>query len=615
MNMFHMRPFFLFVVFVFFMVIGAGSFARGAAPKKPNVLILMTDDQGYGELSVHGNPVLRTPNLDRLHDESIRLTNFHVAPMCTPTRGQLMSGIDCLRNGAMNVSSGRTLLKRGIPVMPEFLREMGYDTGIFGKWHLGDNYPYRPDDRGFRECVWFPSSHIGSVPDYWDNDYFDDVYRHNEIRERFHGYTTDVFFDQAMRWMKTVADSGKPFLCYLPTAAPHSPHFVPASYREAMAERVKQLQLNNIDEKTLEQLIRYLAMIENIDENVGRLESFLSANNLKDDTIFIFLTDNGSTFGPLYFNAGMRGGKVTLWEGGHRVPCFIRWPSGDLRAPGEIPGLCAVQDLLPTILELTGRGVSRHDRFDGLSLANVLRGNEDPPEDRKLVVQFSRMNRPDPVKNDACVLWRDWRLVHGKELYDLSRDPMQKNNVIADRPEIAEKLQKHYDFWWDDLASGVNEPQPVVVGHDESDDLLSPCEWWNVFLDLSNQVRKGVRRGGRSFLEIARSGEYEIELRRWPRERERPFRATMPETPIADGVFLEGVSLPIHYVRLAIGDYDETLPVDEKACYVTFQAALREGPVEMRACFLDEHREEICGAYFVYVRRKDAAPPNSIDSK
>ncbi|MCY2994448.1 MAG: sulfatase-like hydrolase/transferase [Planctomycetota bacterium] len=276
---------------------------------QPNILVIITDDQGYGELSCHGNPVLKTPNLDRLHDESIRFSDFHVAPMCTPTRGQLMTGVDCLRNRAMNVSSGRTLLRRDLPTMADLFGTVGYATGIFGKWHLGDNYPYRPQDRGFHETLWYPSSHIGSAPDFWDNDYFDDTYWHNGRRRPFHGYTTDVFFRETMRWMRERAQADQRFLCYLPTAAPHAPHFVPASYRDDMEALVAKTNLPKLTPAEREQLTRYLAMIANIDENMGRLDAFLRETGLRDNTVVVFLTDNGSTFGPRYFNAGMLGGR------------------------------------------------------------------------------------------------------------------------------------------------------------------------------------------------------------------------------------------------------------------------------------------------------------------
>src|SRR5687767_13831462 len=198
-------------------------FAAGAVVKPRNVIIIITDDQGYGDLGCHGNPIVRTPHLDRLHGESLRFIQFHVAPMCTPTRGQLLTGIDSLRNGAMNVSSGRTLLRREFPTAAEIFATNGYRTGIFGKWHLGDNYPYRPQDRGFEKSIWLPSSHSPSASDYWNNDYFDDVYWHDGRREPFAGYCTDVFFGEAMQWMRGCAARKEPFFCYLTPNAPHGP--------------------------------------------------------------------------------------------------------------------------------------------------------------------------------------------------------------------------------------------------------------------------------------------------------------------------------------------------------------------------------------------------------
>src|SRR5574340_882895 len=201
----------------------AGRLAAGAAlsplalapAARPNVIIILTDDQGYGDLSAHGHPEIRTPNIDRLHSESVRFTDFHSSPMCTPTRAQLMTGRDALYSGAMNVSSGRTLLRTDIPTMSEAFRAGGYRTGIFGKWHLGDSYPYRPEDRGFEETVWFPSSHIGSAPDSWNNAYFNDEYRHNGGRRRYSGYCTDVFFGDASRWIRAQAQASRPFFAYL----------------------------------------------------------------------------------------------------------------------------------------------------------------------------------------------------------------------------------------------------------------------------------------------------------------------------------------------------------------------------------------------------------------
>ena len=193
------------------------------AAERPNVVIVMTDDQGYPEVSAHGNPVLQTPNLDALHSLSLRLTDFHVAPMCAPTRGQLLTGLDAARNGCINVSSGRALLRPEVPTMANIFGDAGYATGVFGKWHLGSNYPFRPEDRGFQRTVWFPSSHIGSVPDTWGNDYFDDIYTSNGKPQQFKGYCTDIFFDEAMTFMRDSVKSGKPFLTYIATNTPHGP--------------------------------------------------------------------------------------------------------------------------------------------------------------------------------------------------------------------------------------------------------------------------------------------------------------------------------------------------------------------------------------------------------
>ena len=377
--------------FTFFVAAACWAGSAVGAVDQPNVIVVMTDDQGYGELSCHGNPVLRTPNLDRLHDESIRLTDYHAAPMCTPTRGQLMSGLDAFRNGAMNVSSGRTMLRTDVPTMADIFAGSGYATGIFGKWHLGDNFPYRPQDRGFQETLSFPSSHINSTPDVWNNDYFDDTYSHNGKREVFEGYTTDVFFREAMQWMRGRKEAGQPFFCYLPTAAPHWPHFVPDHYREPVRKALEAArdQLPEIPPKQKEELVSYLAMIANIDENMGRLESFLAESGLRHDTLLVFMSDNGSTMGPIYYNAGMRGKKVTLWEGGHRVPCFVRWPGGSLQPPRDLGGLAETQDWLPTLIDLCGLKVPGKARFDGISLAQALRGSESVPEDRMLVINYS----------------------------------------------------------------------------------------------------------------------------------------------------------------------------------------------------------------------------------
>ncbi len=568
---------------------GSVAAAAPAGGSRPNVLIVLTDDQGYGDLSVHGNPVVKTPHLDRLHGESVRFTDFHVAPMCTPTRGQLLTGVDAMRNGAMNVSSGRAILRRDFPTMAEIFAVGGYRTGIFGKWHLGDNYPYRPQDRGFHESIWFPSSHIPSAAGYFNNDYFDDVYTHNGVARKFEGYTTDVFFREAKSWMRQQATSGQPFLCYLPLAAAHGPMFVPDRYREPYRSQTRPLQ-------------GFFGMIANIDENMGQLETFLRENGLRENTIVIFMTDNGTATGDPVFNAGMRGKKISLYEGGHRVPLFVRWPAGKLRAPGDVATLTQAQDILPTLLELCAVPKPAAAKFDGASLAPLLRGDAAAWPDRMLVTQFTRMNDPKPHRGDGLVLWQRWRLVADKELYDLATDPGQERDVIDQFPQIAAKLREHYARWWSGVAPRVDEISPVHVGSPkESLTLLTPCEWVDVFFDQQAQVRR-VKKNGAWQIMVERAGEYEFSLRRWPVETDAAITAPMPEYKGVDGVFREGEAWPVAAAHLRIGDLRQSQAVAATDKAASFRVTLRPGRTELQTWFRDSAGAEIGGAYYVYVK-------------
>lgn len=583
----------LFVVALLVVLPFAAASARAAEPPaaKPNVILILTDDQGYGDLSCHGNPVLKTPNLDKLHAESVRLTDFHVAPMCTPTRSQLLTGRDALANGAMNVSSGRTLLRRGLPTMADIFAASGYRTGLFGKWHLGDNYPYRPHDRGFHQAVWFPSSHIPSAPDHWNNDYFDDVYRHNGTRKQYQGYCTDVWFAEALKWIKVCHAQKEPFFCYLATNAPHGPLFVPDQYREPYRKQPRNVA-------------SFFGMIANIDENVGKLEAFLKEVGLRDNTLLLFLTDNGATAGQKVFNAGMRGRKIDLYDGGHRVPCFLRWPAGKVRPPGDVGELTQCQDLLPTLIDLCGLKKPAGAEFDGMSLAALLRGQQERLPERMLVVQFSRMNAPQPQKGDAAVLWQRWRLVQDKELYDLRNEPGQERDVADRHPDVVRRMREHYERWWARVAPRMNEFSPIHVGSDaENPVLLSPCDWQDVFLDQSAQVRRGERKNGLWNVHVERAGDYEVALRRWPAEADAPIRAGVPEYKGVDGTYPAGVALPVAKARLRVGDTDLSRPVAMEDKVAIFKVALKAGRARLQTWFLDAEGQELCGAYYVYVRR------------
>lgn len=589
---------------------------------RPNVLIIMTDDQGYPELSVHGNPVLQTPNLDILHGQSIRLSDYHVTPMCTPTRGQLLTGMDAARNGAVNVSSGRALLRPEIPTIANYFSDAGYFTGVFGKWHLGANYPFRPQDRGFEESVWYPSSSIPSVPAYWGNDYFDDVYTHNGKEQRYKGYCTDVFFSEAKRFMLDSLRKKKPFLCYLATNTPHGPFIPKDEDRKAIAQILESPKFDHLEENIKRRLSLYLGMIRNIDWNMGKLMKFLDENNLSENTILLFQTDNGSILGPQYFNAGMRGKKTQIWEGGHRVPCFIRWPSGGLGKPRDIEGLTQVQDVLPTLLELCEIEIKNVNgqKFDGMSLASIIKDKKKVPEDRMLIINYSRMpgfsNYPSPYSqtqmraDQSAVLWKRWRLLENRELYDLKSDPMQKNNIIGNHPKVVAKMRRHLYSWWDTVKHLANNPQRIIIGTKyENPTKLSATEWLDVFVDQQGQIFRGVQKSGYWLLDIAQSGEYEIELRRWPKEADGAISGTLPNG--------EGKALPITEAMLYFSDHNH-LDIGQKKAYqfegltkrvtqkdkaITFTMSLKKGPVALHTWFKGQNNTML-SAYYVYIYRK-----------
>ncbi|MEC5125746.1 arylsulfatase [Verrucomicrobiales bacterium BCK34] len=595
----------------------AGFHLFANAGENPNVIIVMTDDQGYPELSAHGNPILETPNMDTLHSGSVRLSDFHVAPMCTPTRGQLLTGIDAAKNGAINVSAGRTLLRPELPTIADIYKEAGYRTGLFGKWHLGDNYPFRPADRGFEETLWFPSSHINSVPDVWNNDYFDDTYTRNGTLTEYKGYCTDVFFDEAISWMKDRAEAKEPFLTYLPTNAPHSPYWVPEEYTEAMEKKVAAAEAAGVIKGRHPQkrsdLIKYLAMIKNIDDNIGKLDQFLKDSGLFENTILVFLTDNGSTLAETYYPAGMRGRKTQLWEGGHRVPCFIRWPEGDLKHGTDLDGLTEVQDLLPTLLELSG--IETEASFDGIDLTPSLRGEAPVDPDRTFIINYSRMpfsyeypapDSPSIMRREmAGVLWKRWRLLEDKELYNLETDPLQQKNVINAHALVAARMRKSLDQWWDEVGEKANEPQRVIIGHEaENPTLLTACEWLDVFVDQQSQIRRATLKNSYWELDVAEAGEYEFELRRWPRDSGLALRDGAEATEVTDGQLEKGTALDIAKVRMKIGQFEARRPVAPDADHVTFTGKLNPGPKRLYTWFLDSNNEAIVGAYYVYIKRK-----------
>jgi arylsulfatase len=556
------------------------------AADKPNVILILTDDQGYGDLSVHGNPVLKTPNMDRLHSESVRFTDFHVAPMCSPTRGQLMTGRDAMKNGCTAVCQGRSMMRTDLPTMANFFEDSGYATGHFGKWHLGDSYPHRPQDRGFQETIHHRAWGITSLADYWGNTYFNPVLSHSGTDKKFEGYCTDIFFQESMKWIEKVKARDKPFFLYLPTNTPHVPNVCEEKYSKPYEGRHGGKPIP----------ATFYGMIANLDENLGKLEAFLREKGLRENTILIFMTDNGtqSRQAQAIYNAGMRDRKTSVFEGGHRVPCFVRWPVGGLKHDSDVDELTQVQDLLPTLIELCGLERDSAE-FDGTSLAGLLKGTASELPDRKLVVQYRVSGEP---WNPAVVMWDKWRLVNRGQLHHVGRDPGQKKNVADQHPEVVQQMTAHYESWHKEARPLFDRPRWITIGAQQANPLtLYAQDWTGGYCDNRGGLTRATARGYWNVI-VSSEGVYELQLLRWPRESKKSL------TEGIAGPRDSGRSArPITAANLQVAGENYTLDAKPSDKHVTFHVKLPVGKTQLATTLMDAKEHALCSAIYVYLKR------------
>lgn len=432
------------------------------AGRKPNILFILTDDQGYGDLSVHGNPVLKTPNLDKLHGESLRFTNWHNSPTCAPTRSALLTGRHEFRNGVTHTILERERLDPKATTVAQTLKTAGYTTGIFGKWHLGDEAEYRPDKRGFDEVFihgggGIGQSYPGSCGDAPGNLYFDPAILHNNTFEKTKGYCTDVFFAQATKWIESRKNK-EPFLCWIATNAPHGPYIAKPEDRALYEGKGLDADAEN-----------FFGMLHNIDQNVGALMAKLETLGIAKDTLVIYMNDNGGTAGVKTFNADMHGAKGSPWIGGVRGISFWRWP-GTLK-PADCAALTAHIDFFKTASALAGAKLTAQLEEQAAEGRNLVPLLEDPKaswEDRFLFAHTGRWpkgSNPDAAKlKNGAVRNTRFTLVSeaGRgpkavqvspkwQLFDVVADPAQAKDIAADNPEIVKQLRAVYDQWWDSL--------------------------------------------------------------------------------------------------------------------------------------------------------------------
>ena len=579
-------------------------------PQKPNVIIVLSDDQGYGDFSCYGNPVLKTPTLDKLCNESVSFSNFHVAPVCTPTRGELMTGLNALNNKACMVPSGRNLMKRNILTMPEVFNKNGYRTGLFGKWHLGDTYPDRPFDRGFERAVWHKGWGLPSEAEY-DNDYYKTRYIDQLETKQSDKYCADLWFDEAIKWMDEKASKDNPFFAYIALNTPHGPYYAKPEDKALYDATAK-------DSVTAS----FFGMIHNIDVNMEKMDSWLETKGIKDNTILVYMNDNGGTAGVKTYNAGMRGKKGDNYEGGHRGACFFRYPE-KIKNAKLVNYPSHITDLLPTFIDMLGFDYGTKGNFDGESLKSYILGSE-TEGDRMFVVQYG--GRIKPKKYYSCVVYNNWRLVGENELYDLSSDPGQKENIIKDFPDVASKMQAYYEEWWKDIEPTVEQMVPVVIDLEhENPTIVTSNTWTEVDVDNAWKVAAamGDKKGGVWNLDVKKTGNYKIQLSRWPFHLDIPLTDAGPTHTVGGTLIFQKVeygyskdelivlpnggqlkptvALPIDNASMLVNGQEVKAVSVPNAHSIDFELELKEGLQKLQAWFEDIDGRPLCGAYYMKV--------------
>ena len=450
------------------------------AQQSPNVILIITDDQGYGDLGVTGNPHVRTPVIDKLAKESIRFNQFYVSPVCAPTRSSLMTGRYSLRTGVRDTYNGGAMMAPTEVTIAELLKQANYTTGIFGKWHLGDNYPSRPNDQGFDESLIHLSGGMGQVGDvttYFkgDSSYFNPTLWHNGKQQAYQGYCSDIFASNAIDFIEK--NQKKPFFCYLSFNAPHTPLQVPDAYYQRYKDIDPSAGFEKDDrpfvkmsEANKEDARKVYAMVDNIDDNLGKLFQKLDELNLTENTLVIFMTDNGPQ--QIRYVAGMRGRKGSVYQGGVRVPFYVKYPA---RFAGnknvDTPG--AHIDVLPTLAELCKVPLPKDRKIDGHSLLPLMEGKSVDWANRSLFFYWSR--RYPELYNNMALQKAPYKLVGHTdynaeitrfELFDLEKDPYEQKNLVNEQTAVAQKMKSELDGLFHELTSSENmlHPPRVEIG-------------------------------------------------------------------------------------------------------------------------------------------------------
>ena len=572
--------------------------------KRPNVIVVITDDQGYGDIGAHGNKLVKTPALDKFHNESVRLTDFHVGPTCAPSRSGLMTGRYANRVGVWHTIGGVSILRKEEATMADIFQGNGYETAMFGKWHLGDTYPSRPQDKGFKYTISHGGGGVGQTPDYWNNDYFDDTYLKNGVPTKYKGYCTDVWFDEAIKYIEDKKD--EPFFCYISTNAPHLPYNVPESYYN---------EYKDLDIPEFQKI--FYGMITNVDENFAKLQKKLKDLKIAENTIVIFMTDNGTASGykkiagkQYGFNAGMKGTKNSEYEGGHRVPFFISYPEKNIKGGKDVSDLTAHLDVLPTLVTLCDLELPEDKRkIDGSDISSLLLGDKETIGREYLITDSQRVQSPIKWRKSA-VMSNKMRLVNGKELYDLSKDPGQNNDIADQFPKKVEKMRGYYNEWWSSVSTEFNIFPVIVLGSDNQNPIELTCHDthvhdskipWNQ--DYIREAKKNPV-GGEFTVEFEKTGKYQVEISRWPFESGLAINdavkgraKTISTEAVSDGRIMDFTKGGVK-----IGAWEQEKPVIKGDKSILFEGNFSKGKTNMSAWFTNSKNVD-WGAFYIRVEK------------
>ena len=526
----------------------------------PNVVFILSDNQSYYEMSCHGHAQIKTPRIDRFAKQSVEFNHFYAPPYCSPSRTAILTGRYAMRSGVFTTIAGRSIMHRDQTTLADMLKEQGYRTAIFGKWHLGFSYPHRPQDRGFEEVFVHRGGGVGQMEDYFGNSHYDTTFLHNGKVTPSEGFSTDTLFDRAMGFIE--ANRENPFFCFVSTPVTHSPHHGP----KALVAELKTAGLTGD--------LGLFAQVQNLDANIGRILDKIDALGLAGNTIVIYASDQGMND----LGAPHGGNRLGIpYDPAQHVPFFIRVPGAEPRRCDRLAGMI---DFFPTILALCG--ITPPGNCDGLSLKPLITGaGKGYPEDRTLIVQCPRGRTASKWKNSSVKTER-WRLVDGAKLYDIAADPRQRTDVAGNHPGVVRTLRSKYEAYWASFPDQATTLSRHLLGAKECPEtMLNGTDWYSGSTPwASSHFRKPGN--GKWAVKVVRDGRYVFECRHFPREADRALGKT--------------------HAKIQIGEVVKEVDLEAGAKFARFELDLKAGDYDLQTWL--GTGEKATGALFVHVAAK-----------